>query len=76
MHKLTWPEVGMVREPGQYESRFGLVEVTADDLAIWTKFPQAAFTVTGLSPDSSAEKTLRLGAFELRTHSNYSITEK
>jgi hypothetical protein len=76
MHKLTWPEAGMVREPGQYESRFGLVEITADDLAVWTRFPQAAFTVTGLSPDSSAERILRLGAFELRTNSNYSTPEK
>jgi hypothetical protein len=40
----------MVTEPGQYESRFGLVEITAEDLAIWKQFPQAAFTVAGLFP--------------------------
>jgi hypothetical protein len=50
MNKLTWLEVGMVTEPGQYESRFGLVEITADDLAIWKQYPRAAFTITGLSP--------------------------
>jgi len=76
MNKLTWPEVGMVTEPGQYESRFGLVEITAEDLAIWMQFPQAAFTVAGLSPHSSAERILRLGTFELRTESNYSESEK
>jgi hypothetical protein len=65
MKKLTWVEVGLATEPGQYESRFGLVEVTADDLWVWTKYPNAAFVVMQPSP-SSGEVISRLGTFELR----------
>jgi hypothetical protein len=65
MKKLTWVEVGLATEPGQYESRFGLVEVTADDLWVWTKYPNAAFVVMQPSP-FSGEVISRLGTFELR----------
>jgi hypothetical protein len=30
--KLKWAEVGMATEPGRYQSRYGLIEVTVDDL--------------------------------------------
>jgi hypothetical protein len=49
MNKLTWCDI-MAAEPGQYKTRFGLVEIAVDDLAIWKHFPQA-------------EIVLRLGAF-------------
>jgi hypothetical protein len=75
MNKLTWLEVGMVTEPGQYESRFGLVEITVEDLAVWKQYPRAAFTITGLSPHVEG-RILRLGSFELHAESSYSPTEK
>jgi hypothetical protein len=65
MRKLTWAEVGMPTEPGQYDSRYGLIEVTVDDLWVWTKYPNAAFVV--MQPSPFAEETVsRLGTFELR----------
>jgi hypothetical protein len=65
MKKLTWAEVGTPTEPGRYESRYGLIEVTVDDLSIWKKFPHAAFVVMQPSPFSE-EVVSRLGTFELR----------
>ena len=65
MKKLTWAEVGMANEPGSYHSRYGLIEITADDLWVWSKYPNAAFVV--LQPSPFTEETIsRLGTFELR----------
>ena len=64
MNKLTWAEVGMATDPGQYNSRYGLIEVTADNLWVWTKYPNAAFVVMQPSPFSE-ETVSRLGTFEL-----------
>ncbi len=41
MRKVDWARVGRVTEPGRYMMRFGYVIVTADDLEIWKKYPQA-----------------------------------
>ena len=41
MKKVDWARVGRVTEPGRYMMRFGYVIVTADDLEIWKKYPQA-----------------------------------
>jgi hypothetical protein len=65
MITLTWAEVGLVTGPGRYDSGHGLVEVTADDLWVWTKYPNAAFVLMQPSPYSE-ETVSRLGTFELR----------
>jgi hypothetical protein len=65
MNKLIWGDIGTAAEPGQYKTRFGLVDITVDDLAIWKHFPRAAFAVFGLSPHNSLETVLRLGAFDI-----------
>lgn len=65
MIKLRWAQVGMATEPGRYDSQYGAVEVTADDLWIWTKYPNAAFVLMQPSPFSD-EAVSRLGTFELR----------
>ena len=75
MIKLTWVDVGMATEPGQYQSRYGLVEVTADDLWVWQKYPNAAFVVMQPSPFSD-ETVSRLGTFELRENWNVPGHEK
>lgn len=54
----------MATEPGQWETLFGLVEITADDIAIWKQYPLAAFSITGFSPRIEGQ-ILRLGSFEL-----------
>jgi hypothetical protein len=44
-NKVTWQQVGRVTEPGRYMFRFGWLTVTAEDLAVWQQFPNAAFTL-------------------------------
>ena len=53
-------------EPGRYMLRFGWLTVTADDLAIWRQYPEAAFTLVEL-PDvaDDGREQFHLGAFEL-----------
>jgi hypothetical protein len=65
MNKLTRHDIGSATEPGQYKTRFGLVEITADDLVIWKNFPRATFAVVGHSPHYFSETVLRLGAFDI-----------
>jgi hypothetical protein len=45
VNKVTWQQVGHVTEPGRYMFRFGWLTIAADDLAIWTQFPDASFTL-------------------------------
>ena len=64
--KITWQKAGRVTEPGRYMFRFGWLTVTAEDLAIWQQFPEAAFTLVDL-PDGAEDglEEFHLGAFEL-----------
>lgn len=64
MKKVDWARVGRVTEPGRYMMRFGYVIVTADDLDIWKKYPQASFTLVPLF-SSGADEEYRLGAFDV-----------
>src|SRR5438309_1049969 len=55
--------VHTVTEPGRYMFKFGWLIITADDLAIWRQFPNAAFTLFRTANET--EEEYRLGAFEL-----------
>ena len=81
--KITWATAGLVTDPGRYMFRFGWLTITADDLAIWRAYPNAAFTLirTLTSPpaetvEESVGEEFRLGAFDLRIASTYSAGEK
>ena len=81
--KITWAMAGRVTDPGRYMFRFGWLTITADDLAIWRAYPNAAFTLirTLTSPpaetvEESVGEEFRLGAFDLRIASTYSAGEK
>ena len=83
VNKITWAQAGRMTEPGRYLSKFGWLTITADDLAVWKQYPSAAFTLyergatqAGDETKEEAGEEYRLGAFELRTNSNYSETEK
>jgi hypothetical protein len=84
VNKITWAQVGRVAAPGRYMFKFGWLTITADDLAIWEKYPTAAFTLcsTAKAPQTSdeaeevIEEEFRLGTFELRSDSNYSESQK
>jgi hypothetical protein len=79
VNKITWAQVGRVTEPGRYMFKFGCLTISADDLAIWQAYPNAAFTLLRtLAPTTEAEAEAideyRLGTFELRE--NLSLSEK
>jgi hypothetical protein len=77
VNKVTWQQVGHVTDPGRYMFRFGWLTVASDDLAIWTQFPDASFTLVQTSAPALANETktaepttteteeFHLGAFEL-----------
>ncbi len=65
-NKITWQQAGHVTEPGRYMFRFGWLTVTAEDLAVWEQFPNAAFTLVRMAATPDAENEFHLGAFELR----------
>jgi hypothetical protein len=58
---------------------FGWLTITADDLAIWKAYPNAAFSLIQTLPTPTDAETetveeYRLGTFELRE--NLSLSEK
>jgi hypothetical protein len=56
VNKVTWEKVGHVTEPGRYMFRFGWLTIAPDDLAVWTQFPDASFTlVQTAAPPLAAE---------------------
>lgn len=84
VNKVTWQQAGHVTEPGRYMFRFGWLTISADDLAIWTQFPDASFTLVQTSVPAPAPDTetageapatetdeFHLGAFELHTNDDF-----
>ena len=72
--KITWQKAGHVTEPGRYMFRFGWLTIAPDDLAIWTQFPDASFTLVQTSaPPLATEidepiaepEEFHLGVFEI-----------
>ena len=61
VHKVTRAQVGGVAEPGRYLFTFGWLTITEADLAVWKRFPDAAFTLV-VRPGTEPEE-YRLGAF-------------
>jgi hypothetical protein len=64
VNKVTWPQVGRVIEPGRYMYTFGWLTITAEDLAIWETYPDAAFTLVPKGASESGEE-FALGSFDL-----------
>lgn len=67
VNKVTWQKAGRVTEPGRYMFRYGWLTVTADDLAVWEQFPEAAFTLVNLPSSPDAPEEFHLGAFDIST---------
>jgi hypothetical protein len=67
VNKVTWQQVGHVTEPGRYMFRFGWLTMTAEDLAVWKQFPDAAFTLVKTTGQGASDETeeYHLGVFEL-----------
>jgi hypothetical protein len=73
VNKVTWAQVGRMTEPGRHMFKFGWLTVTAEDLAIWEQYPNAAFTLLRTAP-AETEDEFRLGTFELLE--NLLVSEK
>jgi hypothetical protein len=72
VNKISWAQAGHVTDPGRYMFRFGWLTVTADDLAVWQAYPNAAFTLISAPSPPSVEgeepavgEDFRLGIFEV-----------
>jgi hypothetical protein len=80
VNKVTWAQVGRVTEPGRYMLRFGWVTITAEDLAIWEQYQNAAFILYTPVSSTETEETIgeefRLGIVELREDWNVPQNEK
>jgi hypothetical protein len=67
--KISWQKAGRVAEPGRYMFTFGWLTVTADDLAVWRRHPQARFTLLRAPASEDADSKdideYHLGTFEL-----------
>jgi hypothetical protein len=63
--KVTWQEVGRVAEPGRYLFKFGWLTVTAADIAIWQRHPDAALTLVAGLPGEITDE-YHLGVFDFR----------
>ena len=74
LNKITWAQVGRVAEPGRYMFKFGWLTITAEDLAVWNLYPNAAFTLFTTATAAEGEDEFRLGTFELRE--TLSLSEK
>ena len=74
VNKITWQKVGHVTEPGRYMFTFGWLTITADDLAVWQRFPNAAFTLVKMAIESEAGEEFHLGSFE--PGEDHSLSEK
>ena len=58
LNKITWALAGRVTDPGRYMFTFGWLTITANDLAIWQAYPNAAFTLirTLTSPPAKTDE--------------------
>ena len=65
VNKVTWQKAGRVTEPGRYMFRYGWLTITADDIAIWQRFPVASFTLVNLPSEPDSPEEFHLGAFEI-----------
>ena len=66
VNKINWDKVDRVREPGRYRCFFGYLTVTSDDIEVWTRYPNATFTlITQIAGEQSVGEEYRLGSFDI-----------
>lgn len=77
VNKVTWQQAGHVNVPGRYMFRFGWLTIGAEDLAIWTQFPEASFTLVKSAAAASTgdAEEFHLGAFELGERAQPSVDD-
>lgn len=64
VNKITWDKIGRATEPGRYKCSFGVLTVTQDDINVWTRYPEATFTLIARpTTEQSVGEDYRLGIF-------------
>jgi hypothetical protein len=66
VNKINWDKIDRMTEPGRYKCFFGYLTVTADDIEVWTRYPNATFAlIAGSTTEQSVGEDYRLGAFDI-----------
>lgn len=66
VNKITWDKIGRATEPGRYKCFFGFLTVTQDDIDVWTRYPDATFTLIARpTTEQSVGEDYCLGAFDI-----------
>ncbi len=66
VNKITWDKIGRVTEPGRYKYLFGYLSITPADIEVWTRYPDATFTLISQLPnEQAADDEYRLGSFDI-----------
>jgi hypothetical protein len=66
VNKITWDKIGRATEPGRYKCFFGFLTVTQDDIDVWTRYPDATFTLIARpTTEQSVGEDCCLGAFDI-----------
>lgn len=66
VNKITWDKIGRVTAPGRYRCFFGYLTLTLEDIEVWTRYPDATFTLISAAPtDEWVGEDYRLGVFDI-----------
>ncbi|MET3973584.1 hypothetical protein ABIB94_007918 [Bradyrhizobium sp. JR7.2] len=66
VNKINWDKIGRVTEPGRYKCFFGYLTVSSEDIEVWTRYPDATFTlIARRTTDQSLGEDYLLGAFDI-----------
>ena len=63
--RVSWHQLGKIAVPGRRQLMFGWVTVTAEDLGIWSRYPDATFALYETASEGSTE--YRLGSVNLNS---------
>jgi hypothetical protein len=66
VNKITWDKIGRGTEPGRYRCFFGFLTVTQEDIDVWSRYPEATFTLIARLPtEESVGEDYLLGSFDI-----------
>ena len=66
VNKINWDKIGRATEPCRYKCYFGYLNVTPEDIEVWTRYPDATFTLIARpTTEQSVGEDYRLGAFDI-----------
>jgi len=64
--QIGWSDIGMSETPGEFDTSFGIVEVTPDNIAVWKEQPTAVFTLLPHVSINPPRRLFRLGIYSVQ----------